>query len=200
MSRLCDAYTNKTDLEQIALKLLTIFYPLLLQKTNKNSKNKENIEHLKRRLSLWKQGEIGALVREGAAIQNRLTKKKQKPLHHAQVFTRLMLQGKVGAALRWISDNNRASVNITTEVFDQLKSKHPQTREIQENSLLFGPIYKVEPVIYNNIDGRTIEKAARSMNGSAGPSGVDGKGFYVPSQVVKPVKHFVIPSPTSSDA
>ena len=108
MSRLCDAYTNKTDLEQIALKLLTIFCPLLLQKTNKNSKNKENIEHLKRRLSLWKQGEIDALVREGAAIQNRLTKTKQKPLHHAQVFTSLMLQGKVGAALRWISDNNRA--------------------------------------------------------------------------------------------
>ena len=176
-SRLCDAYTNKTDLEQIALKLLTIFYPLLLQKTNKNSKNKENIEHLKRRLSLWKQGEIDALVREGAAIQNRLTKKKQKPLHHAQVFTRLMLQGKVGAALRWISDNNRGSVNITTEVFDQLKSKHPQSREIQDNSLLFGPIYKVEPVIYNNIDGRTIEKAARSMNGSAGPSGVDGEAW-----------------------
>ena len=32
---------------------------------------------------------------------------------------------------------------------------------------------KGEPVIYNNIDGNNIEKAIRSMNGSAGPSGMD---------------------------
>ena len=126
---------------------------------------------------MWKRGEIDALVREGAVIQNRLTKTKQKPLHHAQVFTRLMLQGKVGAALRWISDKNRGTVNITTEVFHQLKSKHPQSMEVQDNSLLFGPTYKVETVIYNSIDGKTIEKAARSMNGSAGPSGVDGEAW-----------------------
>ena len=43
--------------------------------------------------------------------------------------------------------------------------------------MLFDPIYKVESVIYNNIDGRTFEKAARSMNGSADPSGVDGEAL-----------------------
>ena len=115
-----------------------------------------------------------------------------------------MLKGKVGAALRWISGNNRGSVTIITEVLDQLKSKHPQSREVQKNVLLFGPIYKVEPVIYNNIDDKTIEKAASSMNGSAGPSGVDGEAWkrliYVQSQVAIPVKHFEIQSPTSSDA
>ena len=88
-----------------------------------------------------------------------------------------MILKKIVETLRWISDNNRASVNITTEVFDQLKSKHPQPMEVQDNSLLSGPIYKVEPVIYNIIDGRTIEKAARSMNSSAGPSGVDGEAW-----------------------
>ena len=49
--------------------------------------------------------------------------------------------------------------------------------DARDNSLLFGPINKVEPIIYNNIDGRTIEKAARSMNGSAGPSGIDGEAW-----------------------
>ena len=177
MANLCDQYSNGANLEKVALKLLTIFCPLMLQKANKRSKNKENVEHLKRRLKQWKEGSIDALVREGSAIQSRLTKKKQKPQHHAQVFTRLMLQGKVGAALRWISNNNSGALNITTEVLNQLKSKHPESMEARDNSLLFGPIYKVEPIIYNNIDGRTIEKAARSMNGSAGPSGIDGEAW-----------------------
>ena len=53
MTKLCDAYSNKTDMEQVALKLLIIICPLLLQKSSKNSKSKENVQHLKCRLGLW---------------------------------------------------------------------------------------------------------------------------------------------------
>ena len=86
MARLCDAYSNKTDLEKSALKLLFIFCPLLLQKPNKRSKNKENAEHLKRRLSLWKQGKITTLLSECVAIQKRLTTSKQKQEHHIKIL------------------------------------------------------------------------------------------------------------------
>ena len=40
-------------------------------------------------------------------------------------------------------------------------------------SLYQGPIDHVEPVIFDGIDGESIEKAARNISGGAGPSGMD---------------------------
>ena len=85
MAKLVNSWTYKSDLETIALKALMIRPSLLLQKASSNSKSKENSETLKRRLSLWKNGQLDQLMFEGKIIQDRpqnidrvTTKKKKK--------------------------------------------------------------------------------------------------------------------------
>ena len=68
MIRLVNSWTYKSDLETIALKALMILPGLLLQKTSLNSKSKENSETLKRRLLLWKNGQLDQLMFEGKTI------------------------------------------------------------------------------------------------------------------------------------
>ena len=175
MARLCDAYTQKTDLEEISLKLLIIFGPLMLQKSSKRCKNKDNVLHLARRLEQWKRGEIDELLREGLAIQKRLLQPARRKGHVSEVFSHLMLQGNVKAALRWLSQNTSEQVPIDDAVFNTLQSKHPRQGECQDSALYQGPIELIEPVIFDGIDGSSIEKAARNMSGGAGPSGMDAE-------------------------
>ena len=70
--RLVNSWTYKLDLETIALKTLMIMPCLLLQKTFLNSKSKENSETLKRRFSLWKNGQLDQLMFEGKTIQDKI--------------------------------------------------------------------------------------------------------------------------------
>ena len=159
-------------METVALKCLTIFCPLLLQKSSRRSKNRENVEHLKRRFDLWNDGDINSLLREGKAIQARLTKTKRNEQDIHAVFSRLMLQGKVGAAIRWVTENKSVPLKINEDVIKQLKEKHPECTDATEGTLIYGPVNKVESAIYDSIDGVAIERAAKMMKGGAGPSGL----------------------------
>ena len=71
MIRLVNSWTYKSDLETIALKALMIMPGLLLQKTFLNSKSKENFETLKRRLFLWKNGQLDQFIFERKTIKTR---------------------------------------------------------------------------------------------------------------------------------
>jgi len=66
------------------------------------SKPRDHSHCLERWLPLWLEGDIDALVDEGATIQNRLLRSCSTKNHedNACVFARLMFQGKVKAALR----------------------------------------------------------------------------------------------------
>ena len=61
ITRLLQAFANGSQLESIALKASFVMQILLLQKPSKKSKSKDHISHLKRRLELWKQGDIPLL-------------------------------------------------------------------------------------------------------------------------------------------
>ena len=71
----------------------------LLQKPARNSKTRDHVTYLEKRLKWWVEGELELLIREGKAIQGRLAKSKTSKDHCEKVFVRLMLQGKVSAAL-----------------------------------------------------------------------------------------------------
>ena len=44
---------------------------LLLEKPSRSSKSKDHLETLKRRLDLWKEGELAELLREGETMQKK---------------------------------------------------------------------------------------------------------------------------------
>ena len=58
--------------EDIALKTIHVMPDLLFQKPNKNSKAKNHVVALERRLELWEHGNIIKLLNEGESIQERL--------------------------------------------------------------------------------------------------------------------------------
>ena len=109
---------------------------LILQKPHPKSKDKENRVHLLRRLQLWCIGDIDALLMEGRSIQN-LYKDKRKCTfdyntdeRQARTFAHLMMQGKVKAALRMLSQDSNDTggdgpLPLTKDILDILRQKHP---------------------------------------------------------------------------
>ncbi len=119
-----------SPLEPVALKMAMIIFPLLLQKPSKKSKAKEHSQCLARRLDLWDNGKLSSLLREVKEIQRRLTLRKQKNKDSSdKVFARLMLQGKVSAALRWIGTSKSSVRNVDTQTLDLLRTLHPDPAE-----------------------------------------------------------------------
>ena len=55
-TRLIQLFNNKTQWEPLAIHFLSIFFPIMLQKPSKNSKNKDHNRFLSKRLKLWKEG------------------------------------------------------------------------------------------------------------------------------------------------
>ncbi len=132
------------------------------------------------RLSLWKNGCISELLHEGRSIQKRFVNTGRKQ-DDARIFSKLMMEGK---ALRFVSDISKGGEhsldqtvpdNGPLQVRDVLRSKHPSAKTIQENSLLYGPIDSIDPVIFDAIDGSLIHTAG--ISGAAGPSGLDANGW-----------------------
>ena len=177
MSKIVGYYINGTGMEEVAIKLLMIMPPLLLQKPSKKSKTKMHVEYLEKRLKWWTNGDLLSLLREGMEIQRRLTKGKKTEENKEKVFVRLMLQGKVSNAMRWIGSQATSVLDVTPDVVKTLQEKHPPPAPVGKGSLLLGAKQNVEDVIYENIDGDLIELCARKMSGSAGPSGLDADGW-----------------------
>ena len=128
MTRLVNCWTNKSDLETIALKALMIVPGLLLQKTSLNSKSKENSETLKRRLSLWKNGQLDQLVFEEKTIQYRLQNNDRATANkneEALNFTRLIEQGNVNNTTKILEKANKVGIlPLSNETFEILQRKH----------------------------------------------------------------------------
>ena len=89
-----------------------------------------------------------------------------------------MLQGKVSSALRWLdSQCSSSSLEVDENVINKLKEKHPPAQLSSENDLLHGPHNKVETVIYDEIDGHSIYRAAITTKGSGGPTATDADAW-----------------------
>ena len=136
--------------------MVMIMPPLLLQKPSRNSKAKDHKVYLEKRLTLWKEGKIQELIRECRVIQRKLTQGKKKTENVEKVFVRLMLQGKVSAALRWIGSQRSGRMEITEEVLDVLRKKHPGAAPVVEGAVIQGPIETIPKVLYDYIDGAMI--------------------------------------------
>ena len=102
-----------------------------------------------------------------------------------------MMEGKVNAALRLLTDGDDAGVLSLNEtisengpsVRDALKEKHPEAKPFRDKaidkSLETESPTEIHPVFFDRITGATfrIRSAALHLSGSAGPSGLDAAGW-----------------------
>ena len=89
-----------------------------------------------------------------------------------------MLQGKVHAALRVLEKASTLGVaKMTEETMNELRKLHPVAEEAAGITLIDGELPYFDPVVFSNIDEKSIAKAALKTRGAAGPSGQDADGW-----------------------
>ena len=97
-------------MEGIALKAMYVFHVVCLQRPSVTSTSKLHLAALESWLAKWSAGNVDALLREGRAIQQQLPKKykqsgeAEQAEHDARVFARLVMQGKIKAAIRYVCE------------------------------------------------------------------------------------------------
>ena len=151
-----NAWVFDTPIRNIALKAMHVMPALLLQKPSKNSIPKDHLKSLERRFEIWKKGNLNELYEEGKSIQDRL-KSDESPNDIVKIskkFKFQMQKGNINGSLK-ISNNNMNSgiLPLTDETLQLLKSKYPDAKDTSQQALLQGPIQKMHPLAYDDIDG-----------------------------------------------
>ena len=179
LSRLLKLFNTSSKWESAALNMLVIFCPLMLQKPSARSKGRDHSRYLSKRLQLWSQGKLDELVSEANEIQKRMKPGKKREENVQRDFTRLMLEGKVKQALKLVdSDNEITGVHtMNQKVRDTLMEKHPPAEPANPQALIPGQAPRVEEVIFEAIDGKTVQAAAKSVHGSGGPTRGDADNW-----------------------
>ena len=179
-------------LEGIALKA-AMTMPALLQKPHQPSKAKDHLACLERRLTAWTEGDLASLLQEGRTIQRQLLRSQRNAnskQQTARLFSKLMMEGRVRAALRLLADQDTAGPlpldklvdpvnNPHKTVRDVLLEKHPIGQPLNPSALLAPdpPMEEPHPVIFDQLTGPLIRVTALRMEGAAGPSGIDALGW-----------------------
>ncbi|KAI0983253.1 hypothetical protein GJ496_010920 [Pomphorhynchus laevis] len=122
---------------------------LILQRIPSNRVS-EIRKTLKRRMSMWMDGDIFELYKQAKYLQNRITSR----LHHTQNqnilvknFTKLVVSGKLSAARQFLSSRgSRASILDldhkieNASVLQKLISLHPAPAEVADQHVLSKPV------------------------------------------------------------
>lgn len=179
-TRLLRSWTSKSGLKDVSWKCIMVMPALLLQKPSKQSKSKDHVAALKRRLACWKKGDIEELLKECNTIQSRIKISAPQKTTEAtsKRFAALMKQGKINAAVKLLTSSMEGGIlNLDTETMTLLQSKHPEPTPCTEEAIYDQQAPDVHPVVYENINADSVRKAALNTHGGAGPSGVDADGW-----------------------
>ena len=168
---------------------LIVFSSLMLQRDRGVKKMADVRRLLERRMGLWESGEYDLLFQEALRCDKlwKTTHRNDNDNEHiVKVFTRLMLRGKVRAAVRWLSEKSRGGVLSPkcmvevkdkdgavseSSVWDVLSSKHPDPQVPCKSSLVDCSVLPgFEDV---EINGGHVLRVARMIQGGAGPGGCD---------------------------
>ena len=177
MIKLITEYNVNSPMNTISLKMLMSMPRLLLQKEHKRSKTKEDNKAFARRMATWMKGEFEELLHEARAIHERVESqfKPKVQKDKAREFRTKMEKGLVRQASRLIQNNEHGGVlPLTEDTLNKLKEKHPEGAEAKSEALLpKRDVEKAHAVIFSEITGEMVKKAAIETKGSAGPSGMD---------------------------
>ncbi len=180
LTNLIELFNGKTPWEPVAIDMLHVFIPIMLQKPSARSKSRVNSKYLMHRLEKWKQGQLEALMSECREIQKRLkTEFKKRTESRKKTFCKLMFEGKISKALKFVDSESKISGvhKVTDAVVKSLEEKHPIAKPVDPACVVNGEIPKVEPVIFETIDGDLIQSVAKQVAGSGGPTLLDADGW-----------------------
>ena len=104
LARLFRAFAEGSSLECVCMKAVTVLQILTLQKPSRTSKTRDHINHLRRRMNMWRDGNLIDILHEGRCIQNHLCnpRKFRDKASQAKTFQKLMSTGKTNRALRML--------------------------------------------------------------------------------------------------
>ena len=188
------AYAQRSAMESVAMETLMVASTLLLQKPHSKADSKEHVRALERRMQAWKEGDIEGPLREGRTIQDQLRQfisvknHTEKSSQAASAFAKLVMQGKIRTAHRFLSEgeggrildlNALVDTSSSTTVRDALLAKHPDAREINIAALVTpsDDPPTIHPVMFDRITGKRVKTAALRTQGAPGPSGIDSAGW-----------------------
>lgn len=179
-TRLMNEWLQESPMKDIAFKAIMIMPNLLLQKPSKNSKAKDHLKALERRLQSWTSGDLLELLKEAETIQKSLTSKKSATsiADISKRFSQEMKKGNVNSAMKILTDNMKHGIlPLTKQTLNQLQLKHPEGKEASQEILLTDVPETIHPIKFENIDVEKIQKAAVKTQGGSGPSGMDADGW-----------------------
>ena len=149
-------FNCNSDSQGIALKFSMVLPILLLQKPFSSSKARDNSEALAKRIDNLKKGNLDQIISECKRIQRNMKKKKQSG-NFSKAFAKLMMKGKVNAALRLLSDEQGNGVlQLNDDILQGLKEKHPFPMQIKADSLLNGPIQNLSNIKLDRAENRAV--------------------------------------------
>lgn len=159
-----------------------LLFPMLMLPRRFNLKGNKNIKkRLDERMDLWDQGKYQWLVEDTIrCLKDRITRFNTQSSQEEQMsqFNRLMLQGEVRRACRFLTDRAIGGVlnpsGLDTDensVIESLRSKHPQQQQI--NAADLHHYDKVPELGFVQIAGLEVATVAKKLHGSAGLGGTD---------------------------
>ena len=187
LARLLQAFADGSSMESVCMKAITILQVLVLQKPSRTSKSRDQTKHLKRRMDIWKAGNLEEILLEGRCIQEHLPKpsKRRDKSKLAMLFQNLVSRGEINKALRLLSNSSSGILGLDDMIPDQadgspqrttreiLIEKHPAGKPAPAINLLQGHPGQANPILFENLNAEAIRKAAMKTNGAAGLSGLD---------------------------
>ena len=166
---------------------ITVASHLLLQKPSPQSKAKDHVEHLTRRLGLWRENRLSELLDEGRCVQAHLVSRPHRNDSGDKddiIFANLAYSGKVKSAARYLSSEPGQGVlrlddtiSAGRTVRDVLHDKHSPSTEPPDYALLDGDPPPVNPILFDRLTPPLIRATATTISGSAGPSGLDADAW-----------------------
>ena len=164
-----------------------LYQQLLLQKPYKSNATSLS-SCLQRRLGLWQDGDIIALLHECRTIQSQLDAAQRNTVHGsrsiAHQFALMVTNGKLHQAMQLLEDGPSGGVLELDEQFNNksvreiLEDKHPMAAPLHQEAVMSGPL-PIPPhaMRFASLTRETVRRATLHTHGAAGPSGMDADAW-----------------------
>ena len=159
----------------------TMIFPQPMQCKTKLESDGLNSKTVARRLRHWHKCELDELFNEGKELQTRVVKSKKKKVEtEAQQFNKLMNTGKIFSAFAKLTDTSKGVLSLEETVKGQtveqiLIEKHPPAKPVSSNYITpcSEDTIPFHSSTFDQINPQKIWRAAMTILGSHGPSGLD---------------------------